>query len=489
MWPGCRACSFCSGWCGFVAGFAAVFGPRVMGVQDVSRVCGGCGGIEAGGDRAPYPQTQPHGGRVSSGSAPGPQLGVSWAFENKLIWITQYGRFFRPVRSVCQIYGLLGGRTQGGWISSGDLLFTLSVRQECSGRPEESRVGFWKQKLFLCLNCMVLWWLREVQKELDSVRTREGRSSRWAQPEARWATLVLATPAPRSLQARSVSSRWICQKGAWALGGISPWVEHSVTSCRRTSADFFLWVSVLMSCSWEILQDWASWGEDQGPFSKAGVLSEARRSLMWRCWHFGQDPSMVVVVVLLLLPVHGSMLSSAPPSTHCSGQSDMSPDFATSLYPQRAAPSAPFYGLRGVKVTRETDMVAVLRAHQRLQCGPPGAPCGPCHSSPTGLPSVLMDPWKAVALRWGSSECCGQQSMPLTLMVQWFLAALNSNVIPLLRLKGHVFFFSVPFPFPPFFFPFLMQYTEREYPILFSSFSQQFYFYFNFKISWFFGVS
>lgn len=156
---------------------------------------------------------------------------------------------------------------------------------------------------------------------------------------------------------------------------------------------------------------------------------------------------MVVVVVVLLLPVHGSMLSSAPPSTHCSGQSDMSPDFATSHIPRGQLPSAPFAGSVS-QSDRETDMVAVLRTPEAAVWASWGTVWTmPLFPHRTAF-CTHVDPVElAQALRWGSSECCGQQSVPLTLMVQWRSGCTEWCVIPLLRLKGHVFFFSVPFPF------------------------------------------
>ena len=74
-------------------------------------------------------------------------------------------------------------------------------------------------------------------------------------------------------------------------------------------------------------------------FSKAGVLSEgplglsALASLMlWAGSFLGGAAAAC----------RGSMLSSAPSSTRCSGQSDMSPDFAKSHFPRGQLSSAPF---------------------------------------------------------------------------------------------------------------------------------------------------
>ena len=111
---------------------------------------------------------------------------------------------------------------------------------------------------------------------------------------------------------------------------------------------------------------------------------------------------------------------------------------------------------------RETDMVAVLctpEAAVRASWGTVWTmPLFPHRTAfCTHVDSVEL----AQALSWGSLWCYGQKSVPLTLMVPWRSGCTEWCVIPLLRLKVMCFSSLCLFLFY-FFFPFLMQYTERR---------------------------
>ena len=227
------------------------------------------------------------------------------------------------------------------------------------------------------------------------------------------------------------------------------------------------------------------WGWRSGSHSVKQASSAKAHwvSQPWRHWHFGQDPSLVVV---LLLPVHGSMLSSAPSSTHCSGQSDMSPDFAKSHFPRGQLPSVPFENhwaarLRESKWQRNwhgggsvhtRGYSAGLLGHRVDHATVPSQDCflHSCGLRGTGPGSELG----LLVVLW-IEICAFDSDGAMALWVHWMVCDSFTQI------KGHVFFFSVPFPFLLLFSLFNAIYWEAWY--IFLLLASSFIFYFNFKIS------
>lgn len=168
----------------------------------------------------------------------------------------------------------------------------------------------------------------------------------------------------------------------------------------------------------------------------------------------------------------GSMLSSAPSSTRCSGQSDGSPDFAKSHFPRGQLSSAPFENhwaarLRESQVTEKLtwwSCTLVTVTHRRLRRGllghgvnhatvpPQGCSLCSCGLSGTGPGSgvgLLMVLWTEI--------CAPDSNGAMAFWVHWMVCDSFTQMR-----RSCVFLLCAFSFFSPFFFHFLMQYTERH---------------------------
>lgn len=313
----------------------------------------------------------------------------------------------------------------------------------------------------------MLWWLRgRTEGAVDRVwgqeraeRVRAGPPLRPGEPPLVW---LQGTQPPGASGSICVFMRM--QKGGsrgTGLGAIPRLLgpEHSADiQPRRTSwwQIGFGWWAVFISWWGDIYGAWPLGVKIRVTFSKAGVLSEGPLGLsalalltLWaRSFHSG------VVVVVLLPPVHGSMLSSALLHLTLLYSQTCLQTLPSISSPEGSSPSVSLWvWVKGTekltwRLSPATPGCRWALGHHVLPLLPPRTAfwysCGPRGAYPGP---------------WGGARSAVDAICALDSDGAGALAALNGVWFHYLRLKGHVFFFCALFLFPPFFFSFLMQYT------------------------------